>query len=393
MKISSKIKNNCYIFAVLLTKKTKICHLSSVHYAIDTRIFYKMCQTLSKAYDVTLIANHSQKEIIDGIQIIPSKVFSNRKYRVFFSWYWMFFKAIKVNAKLYHFHDPELIPCGLLLKILGKKVIYDIHENIAEDIFDKPWIKNPKLAYRIFNAFEKLAVKHFFIILAENSYQNRYIQLNANYQVVLNYCDVDFFKNYTSTPSKETINLFYIGILLENRGILQIIEAMILLINKGIKIKFHIVGELYSDLRKKISGLEDYQHIKEHLVFYDRRPLDQGYELASKMNIGMCIIWPMKNSMESYPTKLFEYMAVGLPIITSNFPLYKKVVEQNGCGICVNPMSAIEISEAIEELINNVSKSEQMAKNGKKTVLEQYNWETQKPILTKVYAQLLKKEK
>jgi glycosyltransferase involved in cell wall biosynthesis len=376
-----------------LTKKTKICHLSSVHYAIDTRIFYKMCKTLSKEYEVTLIANHPQRDIIDGISIIPSKVFKNRKYRVFFSWIWMFFKAIKVNAKLYHFHDPELIPCGILLKMLGKKVIYDIHENIAEDIFDKPWIKHPKIAYRVFNAFEKLAVKQFYIILAENSYQNRYIKMNANYQVVLNYCDVDFFKNHKSNQSKDIINLFYIGILLENRGILQIIQAIQLLKQKGLPIKFHIVGELYSDLRNKILNLENYEYIKEDLIFYNKKPLDQGYEIASKMNIGMCIIWPMKNSIESYPTKLFEYMAVGLPIITSNFPLYKKVVEENDCGICVNPISVIEISEAIESISKNVSKSEQMAKNGKKTVLEQYNWETQKPILTAVYKQLLKKEK
>ncbi|MBC7425487.1 MAG: hypothetical protein H7321_03035, partial [Bacteroidia bacterium] len=208
-----------------LTKnKVKVCHLSSVHFALDTRIFFRFCQTLSHHYNVTLIAVHPVKEIKNGILIIPFKRFHNRKIRVAIGWILMFFKAIRVNARIYQIHDPELIPCGMLLKLFGKQVILDIHENIAEDIFDKPWIKNQKRVYKIFTWFESPACKNFRIMLAENSYEKRYHLLagKENCTTVRNFCNYNFFKPYVNSGYRNLTNLFYIGIVLENRGILEI---------------------------------------------------------------------------------------------------------------------------------------------------------------------------
>lgn len=366
----------------------KVCHLSSVHFALDTRIFYKMCRFLAKTYEVSLIAVHPVKETLEGIHIIPFRRFHNRQLRVTTAWLIMLFKALRVNAGIYHIHDPELIPCGLVLRILGKKVILDIHENIAEDIFDKPWIKHQKRAYRVFRFFEKLACRHFYIVLAESSYEKRYQPLSKKCVTVLNYCDVEFFTPYIRQKNTQTFNLYYIGIILENRGILQIIQAMHLLEMEGHRTEFHCVGELFSDLDRKIRHLPYYDKIKDRLHFYGRLSLEKGYEIAGKMDIGLCIIWPMKNSMESYPTKLFEYMAVGLPVITSNFDLYQQVIGNHHCGICVDPLSPSDLKNAIKILLIEHKKSELMAENGKFAVKKFYNWESQKPILSKVYSDL-----
>ena len=300
----------------------------------------------------------------------------------------MLFKALKVNARIYHLHDPELIPCGIFLKFLGKKVILDIHENIAEDIFDKPWIKRQKLAYRIFHFFERIACNKFYIILAENSYEKRYAKLAKRYAIVLNYCDIEFFKPYEKQKYQNGLQLYYIGIVLENRGILQIAEAIHLLHQEGYKADFHCVGELYSDLERKIKSLPYYDEISESLHFHGRKTLEDGYALAKDMDIGLCIIWPMKNSIESYPTKLFEYMSVGLPIITSDFPLYRSAVENNSCGICIDPMNPVELKNAILRIHTDVEKSELMVKSGKEAVKKHYDWNSQEPILTGVYGDL-----
>lgn len=368
----------------------KICHLSSVHFALDTRIFYRMCQSLAKTYQVTLIAVHPQEENIRGINIIPFKRFHNRRYRLLFSWFLMLFKALKVNAKVYHLHDPELIPCGIILRMLGKKVILDIHENIAEDIFDKPWIRNQRLAYNIFNFFEKIACKFFIIILAEKSYEKRYLKLGARFQTIQNFCDIEFFQSFAKTEYKNGLNLYYIGIILENRGILQIAQSIKLLRDEGYIANFHCVGELYSDLESKLKHLEYYDEISAQLHFYGRLPLEEGYKLVENMDIGMCIIWPMNNSRESYPTKLFEYMSCGLPIITSNFTLYKETIEGNNCGICVDPLDANEIKKAILTIHRDVKNSELMAKNGKIAVEKKYDWKSQISILSKVYEDILR---
>ena len=347
-----------------------------------------MCRFLATTYHVSLIAVHPRRETIDGVHIIPFRRFHNRKLRVAIGWLMMFFKAIRVNAKVYHLHDPELIPCGLLLRLLGKQVILDIHENIAEDIFDKPWIRHQKRAYRVFHFFEVLACRFFYIILAETSYEKRYHKLAKRYATVLNYCDVDFFRPFAKTGYKQRMNLYYIGIILENRGILQIIEAMRMLQMEGYDPHFHCVGELYSDLERKIRNLPYYQDIREHLHFHGRLSLENGYAIASGMDIGLCIIWPMKNSMESYPTKLFEYMAIGLPIITSDFDLYRRVVTDHECGFCVDPLNPADLKNAIKTIHMDVKKSELMGENGKSTVKNFYNWESQKPVLSKVYEEL-----
>jgi glycosyltransferase involved in cell wall biosynthesis len=363
--------------------------LSSVHFALDTRIFYRMCRSLSSIYTVHLIAVHEKEETKEGIHIIPFKRYHSRNFRMAFAWLHMFFKALKTKAKIFHLHDPELIPCGMLLKMMGKKVILDIHENIAEDIFDKPWIRNQNWAYKVFHIFEKWACKNFFILLAESSYEKRYKKLNAKYEVVQNFCDTKFFTPFVKTEYQHKLNLFYIGIILENRGILQICEVLNKLNQEGYQANFHCVGELYSDLEKKIKNLPYYQSIENQLHFYGRLPLDEGYKMAKDMDIGLCIIWPMNNSRESYPTKLFEYMAVGLPILTSNFDLYKKTVEDNFCGVCIDPFDTEKIKIEILELHSDVKKSEQMGENGKIIVENKYNWKSQSPILTKVYRQLL----
>jgi glycosyltransferase involved in cell wall biosynthesis len=382
---------NSITFADLTVKnKKKICHISSVHFAMDTRIFYRMCMSLKKEYEVDLIAVHPpQTEQINGVNIIPFKRLHNKPFRILFGWLLMFFKAIKRNASIYHIHDPELIPCGLLLRLLGKKVILDIHENIAEDLFDKPWIKNQQMVYKIFHFFEKLACKYFYILLAEKSYEKRYKKLAKNWSTVLNYCDVDFFEAIEKNRKPQSkLKLFYIGIVLENRGILQIIETVKKLKDEGYQAEFHCVGELYSDLRSKIHSLPYYEELEQQLFFHGRKNLEDGYALSEEMDIGMCIIWPMSNSVESYPTKLFEYMSIGLPIITSNFPLYREIVEGNGTGICVDPKDTEEMKKAILSIHMDVKKSELMGKNGKKAVKEKYNWKSEELVLIGVYKSL-----
>lgn len=347
-----------------------------------------MCRGLSEKYEVTLIAVHPREEIREGIRIVPFKRYHNRRFRILFSWLLMFFKAVKVKAKVYHLHDPELIPCGLLLKWIGKKVILDIHENIAEDLFDKPWIKNQKLTFRLFTLFETLACRNFYVILAENSYAKRYKNICKHWAVVLNYVDNDFFERFEKKTFKHQLNLFYIGIVLENRGILQILEAMHLLQREGYSPHFHCVGELYSDLSGKIKALPCYEALAPALHFHGRMDLDEGYEMAADMDIGLCIIWKMKNSEESYPTKIFEYMRVGLPVVTSDFKLYRETVEGNGAGICVDPMSPEEIKKAILTIHTDVEKSELMSKRGQKAAFEKYGWESQKAVLMRVYETL-----
>src|SRR3989304_3146112 len=158
--------------------QNKILILTSVHPPFDTRIFYKQAQTLVKAgYQVGLIAQHDRDEIKDGVNIIAIPQPKNRLERMFFTTMSLLKKALRQNAQVYHFHDPELIPVGLFLKLLGKTVVYDIHENYKQKFLSKSWIKpflRPWVS-KIFSNLEKISTSFFdHLVLADHITAQRF---------------------------------------------------------------------------------------------------------------------------------------------------------------------------------------------------------------------------
>lgn len=373
--------------------RTRVCHLSNLHVAFDTRIYFRFCRSLAKEYDVTLIAVHPCEEVVKGIHIVPVRRLKNRYWEMATASLRMFPKALRARAAIYQIHDPELIPCGLWLRLLGKKVVFDVHENFAADIADKPWIRHKRLLSTLYTWWEKRAAKRFELLLAEDSYAPHFKALGASYTVVLNYPDLPFFRPFRKLDARSEEHLFYIGILLETRGLFEIAEALYILKKQGRIFQFHCVGELYSRLEQGMNKLPFYNQIREQMHFYGRMRLDEGYALSKGMGIGLCIIHPMKNSVESYPTKMFEYMSIGLPVIASDFPLYREVLEAHGCGLCVDPRNPEALASAILTIADNPTLQAEMAENGVKAVEAHYSWESQEKRMHEVYNKLINGQK
>ena len=331
---------------------------------------------------------HPQNEVIKGVRIVPFREYHSRTLRLFTSWFLMFFVALKQKAQLYHIHDPELLPCAFLLKLWGKKVIVDVHENIAEDIFDKEWIRNKKTTYAIFNRIESFVCRNIPVVLAETSYEKRYQRIAIDLTTIHNYVEPDFFKPFISNQ-RNPLNIFYMGIILESRCVHEIMSAMEILHQKDLKVHFYCVGKIYKRIWAYIQDHEHFQKLQDFIHLPDRQTLENGYALSKQCGIGICLIRPMKNSVESKPTKLFEYMACGLPIITSNFLLYKKLVEDTETGITVDPLHPEEIAEAIEILINDTPTREKFSQNGPQVAQVNFNWETEKIKLLNLYQRVL----
>ena len=368
----------------------KITHLTSVHPRYDTRIFMKICTSLAKKknYEVSLIvADGKGDESQYNVNIIDVGKLHGRLNRIVNTTKKIFKKAIELDSDIYHFHDPELIPVGLKLKKLGKKVIFDVHENIALQIMDKEYIPSmfrDFISY-IYKKYEKVALKKFdYLILAEDSYREYYTSLNKNIEVVLNMPDIKSLEKFVSNERNKN-ELFYIGGISNNRGLDVTVEAIKILKDEFPDIYFHCIGPYSKELLKSI----DIKEIEKNIKFYGRISLYDGLEYSKNSKIGLSILKPIGNYTRSYSTKVFEYMAIGLPVITSNFELYKNVIEKYDCGICVNPLEPKEIAEAIKYIINSPIEAEKMGQNGRKTVLKYYNWAIEEKKLYTVYSGLL----
>ncbi|MEM9053009.1 MAG: glycosyltransferase family 4 protein [Bacteroidota bacterium] len=370
----------------------RVCHLTSVHQAYDTRILLKECRSLANAgYKVHLVAPHHQDEVFDAVKIIAVKRNSNsRLFRaLFFSWK-IFFVGLKTQSKVYHFHDPELIPVGILLVLLGKKVIFDVHENVAKQIRLKEYLPFRQLFSKLYGLFDFISAKLFYLILAENSYKPIYENHTKKLETVLNMPDISLLSKFEQKvrPKNETIELYYLGGITFNRGIGIIIEALEILKDQGHQVKFHCIGPIENHVMKQIEGLEIYNQVKSTIRFYGAMRLDKALEFSMSCHIGLSVLLPVQNYLESYSTKIFEYMAIGLPVITSNFALYESVIEKYNCGICIDPLSPAELAQAIAKLSSSNELRMSMAKNGIDAAKNSFNWKVEEKKLLNVYRKL-----
>ena len=370
----------------------RVCILTSVHPPFDTRIFHKEAKSLLKAgYEVTLVAQHDKDEIVEGIKILSLPKPRNRIERMTRTVWEVYRKALKIDADIYHFHDPELMPIGLLLKLQGKKVIYDLHENVHKQIKNKHWI-NP-CCRNIVSKLTYYAERFFLIgvpvIFAEESYRDDYYWIKK-YTTVLNMPLINqllSLKIEGHATNGDSVG--YIGGVSEERGSLVTLEALRILKAQGVELRFECIGPIGKSHERQLLKLCR-KYSLNNVLFHGRMLADEGWSIIAQCDMGIAILYPIPNYVDSYPTKIFEYMAMELPVIASNFKLYKKIVEGSGCGICVDPFDPEEIAGAIRWIIEHPKKAEQMGENGRQAVEQIFNWEKEEKKLINVYEQLSK---
>ncbi|MGP4038864.1 glycosyltransferase [Gracilibacillus sp. D59] len=377
-----------------MSQSSKIVHMTTVHHPYDTRIYHKECVSLKKAgYSVSLMApideqNDSQDEK-NKVEIIPLKKYTNRWKRMLFGPLQAYKKAKKMNADIYHFHDPELIFVGWLLKKKNNTVIYDVHEDYYTSIMQKEYFPKPikKIIGKLYNSFESFLIKKMELCLAEKYYVERYQRGTS----ILNYPILnDKLINQKINRQIDSDKLLYTGNVSVVRGAFYHAEIPKILEDKHV----YFVGECSSDLAEQMKDhaaeKRDYLHFDGIDRFVEREEIDKYY-LNENWIAGLAIFPETDHYLKKELTKFFEYMSAGLPIICSNFPKWQAFIDQHQCGITVNPDNKQELIDAVNFLKNNPIKAETMSYNGRKAVLDELSWESQKSKLIAWYDQLLNK--
>lgn len=375
-----------------LMKNVKVCHLTTAHGAFDDRIYHKQCLSLLKeGYEVVVIAQHDESEIANGINVIALKKCKNRIDRMLGLTVRTFFRALKQKADIYHFHDPELLPVGVLLKIFSRgKVLYDVHEDYGKQLLSKPYL--PKWLRRsmsiLINLIENLSAVFFDgIVTATDDILKKFSYHKAALSVK-NYPVISYFSVEKTDQNKhryngKVFNLVYAGNISKERGLVEMIRSLAY-IEQPVKLSVYGNYDL-NDADFKLNMLEGFDKV-EFLGWIEHR---QVVATLDRYDAGIVCLHPLPNYITALPIKLFEYMAAGLPVIASNFPILREIVEGNKCGVCVDPLNAAEIANAIHFLMEGEENCRKMGDNGKVAVLQKYNWEKESKKLIKLYSDVL----
>jgi glycosyltransferase involved in cell wall biosynthesis len=367
----------------------KIVHLTSVHHAFDTRIFHKECKTLAAiGYDVTLVALCDQKEFIDGVRLCTVPKPSGRRERITHTVWQIYRVAWAENADIYHLHDPELIPIGFLLRLRGKKVVYDVHEDLPKSIQTKYWI--PHIGRSIVaiaaSIMEYIAARVLSgIVAATPSIAERFPDKKTvtvqNFPISEELFPKDNLFPYSERPNK----VVYMGVISQLRGSVQMVEAMELL-QKPLSVRLALAGSFRPpDLIHELESFSGWQAVD--FLGWVSRPELRG--ILKKARIGLVLFHPAPNHVEAQPNKLFEFMSAGIPVVASNFPLWREIIENTGCGLVVNPLDPQAIANAIEWLLEHTDEAEAMGQRGRQAVEKNFNWENEVLKLLSLYQRLI----
>jgi glycosyltransferase involved in cell wall biosynthesis len=367
----------------------RVAILSSVHPPFDTRIFQKQARALAAGgYDVTLVVPHARDETVDGVKLRALPPAGNRLRRMVAAPPRVLREALKLRADVYHFHDPELIPVGLALKALGKRVIYDVHEDVPKSILGKTYLA--PAAVRPLAATSRLveqtASRAFdLVVLARDDIMESFAG-HPRTLLIRNYPSRAAFPEVTRVDRGDGEFLVaYSGGLTLGRGAVQMLDALARVPDRC-RPRLVIFGkfgpaELESQMRAHPAfGRVDYRG----WVPYETLPAQ-----LARADAGIVCFQPEPNNVNAGPTKLFEYMACGLPVVASNFPLWREVIEGHDCGICVDPTDPDAIAAALTRLADDPVRRRSMGENGRRAVLQVYNWEAEAERLLGAYARLL----
>lgn len=364
-----------------------VCIASTVHRAGDTRIYFKQARALLAAgYDIAYYARKDTRPLPAHAsagkleyRAVPS--FARLWLRLAYSFCIMPVRLLACRARVLHIHDAELIPAGLLCRIFGKQVIYDIHEDGFADIKQKN-IRLRRIVESWYHRLHTLAARHFRLILAEDSYAPRYTKARHSPLVIHNYVDTRLI-SLAERSNAHPPAFFLVGTLEGGRGLIPALRALIRLHRKGIVAGLIAVGEVSAGLQAALNDIAGYEDIKAGIQFTGRLPVNEAYMYASACVGGLALLSDLPNHRESYPTKLFEYPAAGLPVIASDFPLYIETVEKNGIGICVPPEDDAAIAAAMEKILQS-----SYSPSALRRVAELYSWESELPAFLRLYEEL-----
>jgi glycosyltransferase involved in cell wall biosynthesis len=368
-------------------QKVRVCHITTVHPVYDVRIFVRECTSLARNGFIThLIARSDRDRIENGVHIVALPDNSARGLNRIVNTWRALKKAVGLRADIYHFHDPELIPVGVLLKLLTrKKIIYDAHEDVKAHALSKSWMDGgfKRMVANLLRGLEVVATPFFSAVFVPVG-------------VLPGFCGkAVLLRNYPILPeilprpgpvADGHKTLIYLGGIREKRCPFEMLSAVNILKTEHPDIHLNLIGPFFpAELQNRVEQFIADHGLSGNVRITGRVSWQEGCRLIGESDIGLCVLYPEPDFQRALPTKMFEYMMYGKPVVVSGFPMWRAIVEETASGLTVDSIAPEAIAAAVSDLFANPGKARQMGINGQAAVKTTYNWSGEEKRLIATY--------
>lgn len=357
-----------------------ICHIAVDHRANDPRIYVRMVLPLiQEGFAVTLVARQSPITPVTTLKVnyIDYKPGLQGKLKMLAQARRL---ALNSRANIFHIHDPELLFLIPLLKQHGS-VIYDVHENYTKSIVEnRQGGRFSSLLAQGFSRFEKIIAKQCRAVVGATP---EITALFAHHPHAVTICNYPPTATWVAdlNDNQKQYDLAYVGGLAEERGLLDILDALTMLPDVSLALAGWFIDAKTEQAARNHPAWAQ-------VCYCGQLDSSDVMCLLRQARIGLLPLWPQPRFLESLPLKLFEYMMAGIPVIASDFPYWRQIIGQNHCGVMIEPRKPVALAAAIRHLLAHPEDVEEMGKNGQRAVVEQYSWEAEFRKLLAIYKEV-----
>ena len=367
-------------------KRRKICILAPVHPYYDVRVFQKeACSLTAAGYQVILMAKADSRRVEAGVEVLP--VSHRSRLERFAKQPLFLYRALATGADAYHLHNPDTIPIGLALKVLGRRVVYDSHENFRNLIPTKSWLPRPlrRPTAHLVDGLERIASKVFDrIIVTQFDQVEKFGEravLIENPPISQGTLIDEALEKAQVLPRGDCFRVVYPGLLSEARGLLVMVDAMEHL-NRQVSARLWLMGpEGDRDIIKKAQRQAGWQYVD----YLGRISQVDAFAYVSAADVGVIVFLPEGDNQELNPNKLFEYLRFGTPFLASDFPVWRGYLKDVKAGLWVDPTDSHAVAETLRWFADHPQIAARLGSAGQEFVLSEYNWESESRKLLAIY--------
>lgn len=368
----------------------RVVHITSAHSRDDVRIFLKECTSLAQyGHEVTLLVADGLGDQLNQtagmVSILDVGRFDGRIKRILKSPRQLLGLARSIRADVFHLHDPELLTIALALQKEGCKVIFDAHEDVPKQILAKhylhPWTRGA--ISKVVSVYERYVCSRLSgVVGATPTIRDKFMACAQRIVDVNNFPLLGELDSVDDSLRSGT-DICYVGGIATIRGIREIVQAMGHVTHHGARL--NLVGSFIEpEVESQLRVSPEWSRVQA----WGQQDRTGVRQVLARSNVGLVTLHPTVNYVDALPIKMFEYMAAGIPVIASDFPLWRGIMESAECGVCVDPLDPRAIARAIDDLLADPDRAMKMGENGRRAVLERFNWGIEEQKLLNFYQAL-----